>query len=173
MKKTFVLAASIMVIALISFACKKNSSTPSTNTTTTSTTGSNNAPTASYSVNGVDQGGGASFTLIKGAGTSPDVYKFILVGGSGGWGIGAIFSGTLTPASGQYSMEDSTNTIPAGQCFFELTGSNSTGGVAPAGTLTVTTGATNTISFNNVLVPQPNGTGGTTTTYTVSGNIKY
>ncbi|MEO8759286.1 MAG: hypothetical protein ABI388_00140 [Bacteroidia bacterium] len=173
MKKTFVLAASIMVVTLISFACKKSTSTPSPNTTTTSNTGSTTGPTSSYSVNGVDQGSGSAFTLIKGPSTSPSIYKFILVGSSGNWTLDAIFSGTLTPTSGQYSMEDSTNIIPAAQCFFQLAGSNNTGGVATAGTLTVTTGATSTISFNNVLIPQPNGGTGTTTTYTVSGNIRY
>jgi|GEM_PF-4803870 len=172
MKRTFVLVASVMVVTLISFACKKSTSTDPVTNTTTSTTGTSNTPTSTYSVNGVAQTG--NLTLVKGPSTSPNVYKFILVGGSGGWGLGAIFSGTLTPSSGQYAMEDSTNTIPAGQCFFELTGSNgNNGGVATAGTLTVTTGATNTISFNNVLIPQPNGTGGTATTYTVSGAIRY
>lgn len=174
MKKTFVFATSVMVIGLIGFACKKSTSTPTSNTTTSttgSTTAGNNA-TSSYSVNGVAQSG--TLTLFKGASSSSNVYEFTLQGGSGGWGLGVIFSGTLTPTSGQYTMEDNTNTIPAGQCMFELTGSNgSSGGVAQAGTLTVTTGATSTISFNNVIVPQPNGTGGTTATYTVSGNIKY
>ncbi len=170
MKKIFTAVALIILASLIGFACKKSSTTNSSTSSTTTTTGNNATPVAyTFSVNGVAEQG-SNPQLIKGGTPSNNEYSFSLFGD---WNLGIAFSGTITPTAGNYLIEDSTSTIPAGYCTFVISGPNNQIGHAPSGTVTVATGSTNTINFSNILVPAQGTTVTPAPVYTVSGTIKY
>ena len=172
MKKDITSLALLIAVTTLAFSCKKAStSTPTTTTPATTTTGpvTTNA-TSSFSVNGVSQG--SNLTQVKGTSSNNNSYQFLLVGSP--WGIQIIFSGANSPGNGTYTIQDSTdNQIPAGKCSFIASGPNSQFGRAKTGSITVSTGTSNTITFNNIQALQTNLNGSVTATYPISGVIKY
>ena len=169
MKKILTAACFITTLLLLGFSCKKSSnsnSTPDSNSTNTTPVN----VTSSFSVNGTSEG--ANLTVLKGTTSNNNSYQFVLLGSP--WTMQVIFSGSNTPVSGSYAIEDSTDiNIPPGKCTIYAAGPNSSYGRPHTGTVKVTTGASNTIDFSNIAAPQIGLSNNLVATYTLSGVIKY
>jgi hypothetical protein len=172
MKKTITIATALALFFLFSFSCKKSSTTASTPEPSPATPATPAPLTVSttFSVNGSSEG--TDLMVVKGTTSNKTTYEFLALGSP--WTVEFIFPGANSPASGTYSIEDSLDiTVPAGQCTIFLAGPDNKYGRPSSGTVKVTTGATNTIEFSNILAPQKDLSLNIAATYTISGIIKY
>lgn len=168
MKKYFTLILLINLTLLISLSCKKKdtkSNNDVSSTKSTSPTKTDSTSVFYLLVNGTLMN--VSDTIIRDSTANTYLWRWRNTNSSGS--IIIQFSGT-TPALTTYSIvNDSLQSSPS-QCYLMLAVDYGRGN-AVAGTVTISSGSPDKISFTNILLP---GTlSNTAVTYTVSGNIPF
>ncbi len=177
MKKIFTITTILGLGILISFACKKSSTTTtpaSTSSTTGSTTGSTtsstptNTTTTNFTIDGTNstsystssQTFSGSFFVFSANSVSSTGYPIIQLQ----------FPGNTFPASGTYPIVTVTGSAPpAGKCGFTYEGSAALTSAASSGVITITAATTpsNTAVFSAIICS------GSAGTHTVTGAVKY
>jgi len=166
MKKIFTIASVFALGLVITFACKKSTTTTPPSTSTSSTTGTNSTVTSltidGTAASGITASGGSNgsgeYQLY--ASNPNNIYPEVEI----------TFSGTVTP-SGSYAISLYSNTVtPApNHCYFQYYPSFSGSAIATSGVVTVTAGTpSNTAVFSNVVC-----TGTSVGTHTLSGTFKF
>ena len=161
MKKIFTIVSVLTLAVLISFACKKSSSSTSSSSTSSSTTTSSTGSTTSTT--GTTTGAASTVTLTATSGpltgtVTPSCYPTTMYGSSNtNISIGSVniyFS--AAPSAGTYNVV--TNSPTSAQAMVAVNGNYYTGGSV---TISVV-GGKNKAVLNNV----------TTTGYTLTGSIQ-
>ena len=166
MKKIFTITSVVALGLLVTFACKKSTTTTPATTSTSSTTGTNTNVTSltidGSAVSGITVQGGPNSTEYQLYGSNPNtLYPEIEL----------TFPGTSVP-SGTYAISPSNISVApaAGHCYFVDVAGFSAGSTytANSGVVTVTAGTpSNTAVFNGIVCT------GTSGSHTITGVFKF
>jgi hypothetical protein len=167
MKKIFTIASVFALGLIITFACKKSTTTTTPKTTSTSTTGPNTSVT-SLTDNGISV---TSLTVeasqMNGNEYMVNVYPTTAIAPN----IYLVFPGILAPTSGTYTISPySPIAIPAANhCYFQDHTDATNVYAASSGIVTVTTGTPNIAVFSNLMCTSTTATG----THNVTGVFRF
>ncbi|HXD93758.1 MAG TPA: hypothetical protein VNX01_11120 [Bacteroidia bacterium] len=168
MKKIFTIASVFALGLVITFACKK-STTTTTPASTTSTTGSNS------NVTSITVDGSALSSMTVTAGATSTEYR-VSASSTNNSNLNyptmyITFSGNTMPTAGTYTISSySALNLPAnGYCYFQYnTNYTSTGSyVASTGVVTITPGTPNTAACSNVVCTNTAGS------HTITAALKF